>query len=351
MAQIDALFDILIARGGSDLHLAEGQRPLCRIHGELTPVEGYGPLDRDRISSLLKEILSDDQWGKYLAKGDCDFAYAMGTKARFRANYLRHEHGLGAVFRSIPTKVLSLDQIDAPAVFRSFAHLQSGLVLVTGPTGSGKSTTLAAIIDDINANYARKIVTIEEPVEFVHKAKRSLIIHREVGLDTVSFMSGLQGALKSDVNIVLVGEMRDRETIELALTAAEMGVLVFGTLHTNSAAKTIDRVVDSFPSQKKYQIRSQLSNSLKAVVAQQLLRSADGQRRWAAYEILLYTSALPAIIRAGETQKIASVLQTGRQLGMIAMDDYLLGLVQAGKVGMEAAYMKAIDKSKFSGGA
>jgi twitching motility protein PilT len=348
MAQIDILFEKLINRGGSDLHLAEGLQPKCRVNGELEIIEESQVLTHESLSFLLKEIAGDGHWKKYVDGGDCDFAYAMGDKARFRANYLKQTNGYGAVFRIIPSKVLTLEQIDAPKVFQSFAKLQSGLVLVTGPTGSGKSTTLAAIIDNINSQYSKKVITIEEPVEFVHQCKKSMIVHREVGLDTVSFMTGLQGALKSDTNIVLVGEMRDRETVELALTAAEMGVLVFGTLHTNSAAKTIDRVIDVFPAQKKNQIRSQLSNSLKGVVAQQLLRSADGTRRWAAYEILLYTSALPAIIRTGETNKIASLLQTGRQLGMIAMDDCLLGLVQCGKVALEAAHMKAIDKSRFT---
>lgn len=347
MAHIDKLFERLMARGGSDLHLAEGQYPKCRINGELEALTDQPLLTHDHLKSLLQEIASESQWEKYCSSGDCDFAYAMGDRARFRANYLKQTHGFGAVFRIIPSKVLSLEQIEAPVVFQSFGQLQSGLVLVTGPTGSGKSTTLAAIIDNINSQYQKKIVTIEEPVEFVHQSKRSVIVHREVGLDTVSFMSGLQSALKSDVNIILVGEMRDKETVELALVAAEMGVLVFGTLHTNSAAKTIDRVVDVFPAQKKNQIRSQLSNSLKAVVAQQLLRSSDGTRRWAAYEILLFTSALPSIIRTGETTKISSILQTGRQMGMIAMDDYLMGLVQSGKVSLEAAHMKAIDKSRF----
>jgi twitching motility protein PilT len=347
MAQLDHLFTVLMEKGGSDLHLAEGQVPKLRINGEIEPVEGQAVLTHQQIQSLLQEIASDEHWKKYVTSGDCDFAYAMGTKARFRANYLKQTNGYGAVFRIIPSKILSLEQLDAPQVFTSFAALQSGLVLVTGPTGSGKSTTLAAIIDNINTLYSKKIVTIEEPVEFVHKSKKSVIVHREVGLDTKSFMTGLQGALKSDANIVLVGEMRDRETIELALTAAEMGVLVFGTLHTNSAAKTIDRVIDVFPAQKKNQIRSQLSNSLKGVVAQQLLRSADGKRRYAAHEILLYTQALPAIIRVGETSKLSSLLQTGRQLGMIAMDDCLMNLVQSGKVGLDAAHMKAIDKSRF----
>jgi len=348
MAQIDQLFSILIDVGGSDLHLAEGQPPKCRVNGEIEIVENQPVLTKEHLSALLQEIASEDHWKKYLSCGDCDFAYAMGDKARFRANYLKQTNGYAAVFRIIPSKVLSLEQLETPAVFTSFANLKSGLILVTGPTGSGKSTTLAAIIDNINTLHSKKIITIEEPVEFVHQCKQSIIVHREVGLDTQSFMSGLQGALKSDANIVLVGEMRDRETIELALTAAEMGVLVFGTLHTNSAAKTIDRVIDSFPAQKKNQIRTQLSNSLKVVVAQQLLRSVDGTRRYAAFEILLYTTALPAIIRAGETSKLSSLLQTGRQIGMISMDDYLMNLVQSGKITAQAAHMKAIDKSRFT---
>lgn len=331
------------------LHLAEGQPPKCRIHGELEIISGEPAHTHDDIEKILKEIAPRTQWEKYCKEGDSDFAYALGTEARFRANYLKQVNGFGAVFRIIPSKVLTLEEIEAPSIFHTFAKLKSGLILVTGPTGSGKSTTLAAIIDSINSNYARKIVTIEEPVEFVHKSKKSIIVHREVGEDTQSFKSGLKGALKSDVDIILVGEMRDRETIELALTAAEMGILVFGTLHTNSAAKTIDRMIDSFPSQKKYQIRTQLSNSLKGVVAQQLLRSADGTRRYAAFEILLYSPALPPIIRSGETNKITSFLQTGRKAGMVAMDDYLMELVKAGKVTREAAFMKAIDKARFQG--
>lgn len=349
MARIDHYFSALMDRGGSDLHLAEGQPPKLRVNGELEIIGGEPVLSHDAIEQLLKEIAPQQHWEQYCGHGDCDFAYALGSAARFRANYLKQVHGFGAVFRIIPSKVLTLEQIEAPEVFRTFANLTSGLLLVTGPTGSGKSTTLAAIIDSINTHHSRKIVTIEEPVEFVHQCKLSIVIHREVGEDTESFMSGLQGALKSDVNIVLVGEMRDRETIELALTAAEMGILVFGTLHTNSAAKTIDRVVDSFPAQKKYQIRTQLSNSLKGVVAQQLLRSADGSRRYAAYEILLWTPALPAIIRAGETSKLTSLLQTGRNQGMIAMDDCLTEMVKAGKITRDAAFMKAIDKSRFQG--
>jgi twitching motility protein PilT len=348
MAQIDTLFREMTRLGGSDLHLEEGRAPLARVNGELVDM-GRPPMTTEYMRELLGEIAGEERWEKYENGGDLDFAYAMGEEARFRANYLRQFTGYGAVFRIIPSKVLSLENLGAPEVFKSFAELTSGLVVVTGPTGSGKSTTLAAIIDHINATQCRKIITIEEPVEFVHQCKSSVISHREVGEDTESFMAGLKGAIKSDVNIVLVGEMRDMETVELALTAAEMGILVFGTLHTNSAAKTIDRIIDVFPAKKKNQIRSLLANSLKGVVAQQLLRSADGTRRWAAHEILLSCSALSGVIRAGESIKLNSVMQTNRQAGMISMDDCLLEMIKAGKVTMEAAYMKALDKSRFKG--
>src|SRR5690606_29654601 len=304
-------------------------------------------LSGERMRELLGELAGRERWEKFEETGDLDFAYSMGDEARFRANYLRQFTGYGAVFRIIPSKIMSLDDLGAPEVFKTFAEMNAGLIVVTGPTGSGKSTTLAAIIDHINANLCRKIITIEEPVEFVHACKRSVVSHREVGEDTGSFMDGLRGALKSDVNIVLVGEMRDRETIELALTAAEMGILVFGTLHTNSAAKTIDRIIDAFPAKKKNQIRSLLANCLKGVVAQQLVKSADGKRRWAVHEILLYCSSLPGIIRSGETIKLNSVMQTNRQAGMITLDDCLAEMVRAGRISVEAAYMKAMDKSRF----
>lgn len=346
MARIDKLFREMTTLGGSDLHLEEGRKPKARVNGDLVDMSS-GPLSHDDLRDLLGEISGPERWQKYEAGGDLDFAYAMGDEARFRANYLKQFTGYGAVFRIIPSKVLSLEDLGAPEVFKNFADMSAGLVVVTGPTGSGKSTTLAAIIDHINANHCRKIVTIEEPVEFVHVSKQSIIIHREVGADTDSFMAGLRGGLKSDVNIILVGEMRDMETVELALTAAEMGILVFGTLHTNSAAKTIDRIIDVFPAKKKNQIRSLLANSIKGVVAQQLLKSADGKRRWAAHEILLSCSPLPGIIRAGETIKLGSVMQTNRQLGMQTLDDCLMEMVKAGKVTMEAAFMKALDKNRF----
>jgi len=347
MPAIDSLFRQMIEQKGSDLHLEQGQSPKARIHGELEILPGHAPLTEAKMEELLRDIAGDARWERYLSTGDLDFAYAIPDFARFRANYLKHEGGYGAVFRVIPSKVLTLEEIGAPEVFKQFAGLNSGLIVVTGPTGSGKSTTLAAIIDHINATQCRKIITIEEPVEFVHRSQQSVVIHREVGEDTRSFQTGLGGAIKSDVNIILVGEMRDRETIELALTAAEMGILVFGTLHTNSAAKTIDRIIDVFPAKQKNQIRSQLANALKGIVAQQLLRSADGTRRWASHEVLLWCQALPGIIRAGESLKLSSVMQMNKGMGMQTMDDALLEMVKAGKVTLEAAYMKAQDKSRF----
>lgn len=349
MAAIDALFRQMIGMKGSDLHLEQGQLPKARVHGDLENMPGHERLNEKHLGDLLSEIAGEKRWKHYLDRGDLDFAYAIEGLARFRANFFKHAGGFGAIFRVIPSKVLTLEEIGAPDVFKQFSALTSGLVVVTGPTGSGKSTTLAAILDHINASQCRKIITIEEPVEFVHQAKKSVIIHREVGEDTVSFQSGLKGAIKSDVNLVLVGEMRDKETIELALTAAEMGILVFGTLHTNSAAKTIDRIIDVFPAKQKNQIRSQLANALKGVVAQQLLKSADGTRRWASHEVLLGCQALPGIIRAGESLKLGSVMQMNKGMGMQTMDDCLLDLVKTGKVTLEAAYMKAQDKTRFKG--
>ncbi len=347
MSKIDALFRELINKGGSDLHLAQGQVPKIRLHGELQELDSQPELTQEVLLDLIKEIAGDREWNHFTDNGDLDFAYALGEEARFRANYFRHFYGYGAIFRLIPSKILTLDDLGMPEVLKSFAHIRSGLILITGPTGSGKSTTLAAIIDHINTTQIKKIITIEEPVEFTHPSKKSIIIHREVGLDTQSFSTGLKGAIKSDANIILVGEMRDRETIRLALTAAEMGILVLGTLHTNSASKTIDRVVDVFPTNQKNQIRTVLANTLKAVVAQQLLRSADGSRRWCANEILVRTPALSSIIMSGETMRLTSEIQLNRQKGMVLMDDSLRKLVEEGKVAQSEAHMKALDKSAF----
>ncbi|CAM2065858.1 Type IV pilus twitching motility protein PilT [Sulfidibacter corallicola] len=347
MPKIDRFFDEMIRQGGSDLHLEEGLPPKIRKNGEIMPLQAPN-LTQELMTEYMREIATPEHWARFERAGDLDFAYEMGEKSRFRANYFRYVSGLGAIFRVIPTKILSLDQLEAPEVFKLFAELMAGLVLVTGPTGSGKSTTLAAIVNHINCNYVRKIITIEEPVEFMHENQRSLLTHREVGEDTLSFASGLRGAIRSDANVILVGEMRDRETIELALTATEMGILVFGTLHTNSAPKTIDRIVDVFPEDQKSQIRTMISFSLQGIVAQQLLRSADGSRRWAAHEILLYSPPLPGIIRSGDSNKLYSYIQTGRALGMITMDDCLADMVKAGKITSEEALKKATDKKRFA---
>ena len=347
MADIDLLFNTLIEKNGSDLHLEEGQKPKIRIHGSLTEID-QPILTRERMTALLSGIADAKDWQNFESRGDLDFAYALGTTARFRANYFRHFFGLGAVFRLIPSKIRTIEELDLPPRIKDFAKWRSGIVLVTGPTGSGKSTTLAAIIDYINTNYNQKIITIEEPVEFTHASKKSLIVHREVGKDTASFASGLRTAIKSDVNMILVGEMRDKETIELALTASEMGILVFGTLHTNSAAKTIDRIIDVFPPNRKNQIRTILANNLKAIIAQQLLPNIDHTRRHAAYEILIRTQALGNIIQSGESMRLNTEIQLNRGLGMILMDDSLTELLKAGKVAKEEAFLKAIDKSRFA---
>jgi len=347
MAAIDQLFNTLISQKGSDLHLEEGQKPKIRIHGKMVAF-GDEILTREKMIALLSPIALKEDWQRFETRGDLDFAYALGEEARFRANYFRHFFGLGAIFRLIPSQIRSIEELDLPPHIKNFAKWRSGLVLVTGPTGSGKSTTLAAIIDYINTNFSQKIITIEEPVEFTHHNKKSLISHREVGKDTISFESGLRTAIKSDANIILVGEMRDRETIELALTASEMGILVFGTLHTNSAAKTIDRIIDSFPPNRKNQIRTVLANNLKAIIAQQLLPSADKTRRWAAYEILIRNQALGNIIQTGESMRLTSEIQTNRGMGMILMDDSLMELVKANKVTKEEAFLKAIEKSRFA---
>lgn len=347
MAVIDKLFKSMLDAGGSDLHLEEGQVPKIRLNGEIVPLDGLEVLTHQSLDQMLSEICPQNLWERYQKMGDIDFAYSMGETSRFRANYFRHFDGYGAIFRIIPVTILTLEQLGAPEIFKKFGELKSGLVLVTGPTGSGKSTTLAGIIDYINKNYAKKIVTIEEPVEFVHQSRQCIITHREVGPDTASFNTGLRGALKSDADVILVGEMRDPETIELALTAVEMGILVFGTLHTNSAPKTIDRIIDVFPAKKKPAIRTILANALEGVVSQQLLRSADGTRRYAAHEILLSAPALGGVIRQGETVKLTSFMQINRQSGMQTMDDCLMEMVKENKVSMEEAHRKALDKDRF----
>lgn len=347
MPVLDGFFKYMIEGHASDLHMEEGQKPKLRLHGKIEALNEYDVLTRDSIGAMMKEVVDEDSWKKFERRGDLDFAYTHASGTRFRGNYFRHFYGYGAIFRVIPSVIKTLEELQLPPAVQKLAELHSGLVLVTGPTGSGKSTTLAAMINHINAGTRKRIVTIEEPVEFMHPNKKSIITHREVGPDTETFTTGLTGGLKSNADVILVGEMRDRETIRLALTAAEKGILVFGTLHTNSAAKTIDRIVDIFPASEKNQIRYILADNLQGIISQQLLRSLDGSRRWASYEILLRTTSIVAMIRNGETNKMVSEMQLNGPLGMILMDSYLRRLVLDKKVSEDEAFMKAQDKASF----
>ena len=348
MAYIDAFFEVLVEQGASDLHIGEGQPPKMRKHGDVTPIREE-PITRDEAAYMLSEIAGPENWQLFEDRGDLDFAYEMDQHSRFRCNFLKQANGYGAVFRLIPTKIATLEQLGIPPVVKEFGHLRGGLVLVTGPTGSGKSTTLAALIDYINENFSRHIVTIEEPIEFVHDNKRSIITQREVPVNTVSFPAGLKAALREDSDIVLVGEMRDLETISLALTAAETGLLVFGTLHTNNARKTVDRMIDVFPANKQAQARTMLANSLRGVLAQLLLKKTPeaGGGRIAVNEILIANAAVSAIIREGATQKLQDVIVAGKGQGMQFMDDAIWTLMQQGIVSPHEAFMKAIDKNRF----
>lgn len=347
MARLDALLRVLVAKGGSDLHLAAGQRPRIRRRGELRAIDGMDVLADAELRAMLEELAPPPQWQLFTETNDLDFAYALEGEGRFRANYFVQDAGAGAVFRRIPEKIIPLEDLNLPAAVGRLAELTSGLVLVTGPTGSGKSTTLAAIIDRINRKYARHIVTVEDPVEFVHQNGQSVFSHREVGLHTSGFAAALRAVCRQDADVVLVGEMRDKETISLAIGAAEMGMLVFGTLHTNSAAKTIDRIVDAFPSDEQAQVRLGLSDTLAAIVAQLLIPTKDGKGRVAANEILLRTPGLGSIIRQNNTKLLPSVIQSGRSAGMQSMDDVLFELAQSGKITAEDAYVRALDKARF----
>lgn len=346
MAEIDRLFNILIDRNGSDLHLTAHQPPKIRIHGRIESLDSPS-LTSSMIEEYMEEICEPIRWKKYLDTGDLDFAYSLADRARFRANYFRHIHGLGAVFRVIPTKIVPLSDLGMPLAVERFVDLRNGLVLMTGPTGSGKSTTLAAIIDLINSQQCKHILTIEEPIEFVHPVKKSVIVQREVGIDVKSFADGLRIAPRQDIDVILVGEMRDLETISLAVSAAERGLLVFGTLHTNSAAKTIDRIIDVFPVAQRDAIRAMLAQSLKGVCTQTLCKNADGQGRSAAVELLVSTPALSNIIREGKTSKINNIIQTGADHGMQLMDDSIARLLESGRINGREAYLKAFDKERF----
>ena len=344
--KIDVFFQALVDQGGSDLHLSEGEPPKLRVHGEVTAIREE-PLTHEEMVELMEPICPPKLWKEFCEIGDADFAYEMDEKSRFRCNFMKQQRGYCCVFRLIPTKSLTLEQLNVPEQIKRFGEMRSGLVLVTGPTGSGKSTTLAALIDYINTNFARHIITVEEPIEFVHPSKKSIITQREVPNNCPTFADGLRASLREDADIVLVGEMRDLETISLALTAAETGLLVFGTLHTNNARKTVDRIIDVFPAEQQSQARTMLAGSLRGVVAQLLMKRCDKPGRVAVNEILFATPAVSAIIREGATQKLADVITGGKGLGMQFMDDAIWQKLQQGLVSPEEAYMKAIDKARF----
>jgi twitching motility protein PilT len=346
MAYLDQFLSVIVKHGGSDLHIGVGQPPKMRMHGDIMPIRA-DPVTHEEATRMMSEISGPHNWEIFEQRGDLDFAYEMDEASRFRSNYFKQSNGYGAVFRLIPTKIATLEQLGIPLVVREFANFRGGLVLVTGPTGSGKTTTQAALIDYINRNFSKHVVTIEEPIEFVHDNKRSTITQREVPGNSTSFAAALKAALREDTDIVLVGEMRDLETISLALTAAETGLLVFGTLHTNNARKTVDRMVDVFPADRQPQARAMLANSLRGVVAQLLLKRADRPGRIAVNEILISNAAVAAIIREGATQKLQDVIVSGRAQGMQFMDDTIWALLEKGIVSPHEAFMKAIDKGRF----
>jgi twitching motility protein PilT len=344
---LEPLLLALVEEDGSDLHLSSGQLPRLRVDGELEPLRGYFPPTAERLQELLLALAPPRNREEFLARHDTDFGLEIPGRGRFRANFFRDRLGIGAVFRRIATEIPSFDRLGLPPVLADAARLTKGLVLVTGPTGSGKSTTLAAVVDLINRSRADHIITIEDPVEFVHASKRCLVHQREVGSHTESFASALRASLREDPDVVLVGELRDLETTAIAVKTAETGHLVFGTLHTTSAPGTVERLIDQFPEAQQAQIRLMLASSLKAVVSQVLLKRVGGGRA-AAFEVLLVTPAVANLIREGKVFQIPSAMQTGRGQGMQSLDESLLRLVEGGVVTAEEAYPKANDKKDFT---
>jgi twitching motility protein PilT len=347
MPDLDKFLKEMVQSGASDLHMVPARPPMLRLRGELVPTKNE-TLSHAINERLFFEIMTPEQRQKLKTTLELDRAYEIDGLARFRCNFFYQQRGVSAVFRVIPTDIKNLEQLGMPQGVHNLLKIQRGLSLVTGPTGSGKSTTLAAIIDWINRNSEKHIITIEDPLEFVHPNRRSLVTQREIGTHAKSFGDALRVASREDPNIILVGEMRDLETISLALTCAELGILVFGTLHTNSAVKTIDRIINAFPANQQNQVRSMLSESLKAVLAQQLLKTKDGKGRCAAVEILISSPAVGNLIREAKLNQIASVIQTGSSEGMQTMDQALQRLLDEGRITAEAAYFKAIDKSLFA---
>jgi twitching motility protein PilT len=346
MAKIDAFFNLMHDQGASDLHLVAGQQPAIRIRGDIERIK-YDVLTNDALKVLLYEITPEHKIKQFEESGDVDFAYEIPSLARYRVNYFRQKNGMAAVFREIPDKIQTCTQLGLPNVISKLALLPRGLVLVTGPTGSGKSTTLAAIIDEANRLRRDHIITIEDPIEFVHKSQSCIVNHREVGIHTKTFSAALRGALREDPDIILVGEMRDLETISLAIEAASTGHLVFSTVHTTSAPKTVDRIIEVFPSSEQLQIRSTLADGLRAIISQVLFKRVDIKSRCVALEICIATPAVRNLIRESKTFQIPSMMQTGKKYGMQLLDDAIMELYNRGWISGDDAYIKANEKTRF----
>ena len=347
--EVSELLAFTVKNNASDLHLSSGEPPMIRIHGDMTRIK-MPDIDRREVQAMVYDIMSDTQRKVFEETKEIDFSFSLGDIARFRVNVFEQRRGMGAVFRVIPNEVLTLETLNSPQIFSDIAMTPRGICLVTGPTGSGKSTTLAAMVDHRNNNEKGHILTIEDPIEFVHRSKNSLISQRELGPHTHSFANALRSALREDPDVILVGELRDLETIRLALTAAETGHMVFGTLHTSSAPKTIDRIIDVFPAAEKEMVRAMLSESIKAVISQTLLKTADGNGRVAAYEIMLGTPAIRNLIRENKVAQMVSVMQTSQRDGMQTLDTHLQQLVKTRKITQQAALEKASNKKLFGGG-
>ncbi|MBC2716786.1 MAG: type IV pilus twitching motility protein PilT [Desulfobacteraceae bacterium] len=346
MAKIDAFFKLMNDQGASDLHLVAGQQPALRIRGEIERIK-YKPLDNDGLRSMVYEIAPEDKIKVFEETGDVDFGYEIPGLARYRSNFFMQRNGVGAVFRQIPNNIMGCEQLGLPPVISKLASLPRGLVIITGPTGSGKSTTLAAIIDEANRTRKDHIITVEDPIEFVHESQGCIVNQREIGVHTKDFSAALRGALREDPDIILVGEMRDLETMSLAIEAASTGHLVFSTLHTSSAMKTVDRMVEVFPAEQQAQIRAGLADSIRAVIAQVLFKRIDRKGRCPALEILIATPAVRNLIRESKTHQVPSSMQTGKKYGMILLDDAIMDLYNRGWISAEDSYNKSNDKQRF----
>ncbi len=345
---ISDLLAFSVKNKASDLHLSAGLPPMIRVHGDVRKIN-VPSMDHTQVHDMVYDIMNDGQRKVYEETLECDFSFEIPNLARFRVNAFNHNRGSGAVFRTIPSKILTLEQLNCPPIFKEIAETPRGIVLVTGPTGSGKSTTLAAMVDYVNENEMGHILTVEDPIEFVHQSKKCLINQREVGPHTLSFQNALRSALREDPDVILVGEMRDLETIRLALSAAETGHLVFGTLHTSSAAKTVDRIVDVFPAAEKEMVRSMLSESLRAVISQTLCKTKDEQGRVAAHEIMIGTPAIRNLIRENKVAQMYSAIQTGQNVGMQTLDQNLQDLVRRNVISAQEARGKAANKDSIIG--